>query len=328
MTAAPAMQRETVGLIVVPVWPLRPLIVLRRVAAGDEGRQPIDVARAFGRIALRRARLLRLMLLVLRLRLRVARDVGLRLARAERLFARAHPRLAVVVAVLESVIARVARVVVGPGVVVGPIGLRIALAELLLRRGNQTEIMFGVLIVIFGRDRITGGLRVASELNVLFRDVRRISANLHVRAVRLVYARHRIVTLAVLVAPAHALVLSVSHDSPVCQPLRCGGRCRHASPKSLALTTRAARRQPRPRPSSRKSNAAPFAARQVPICEAATPCRGSTAALPTSSLCMAASLVARPVHRTVEASRPKLANSLPGHPASFVRSIRAIGSPK
>src|SRR6266508_326572 len=43
---------------------------------------------------------------------------------------------------------------------------------------------------------------------------------------------------------------------------------------------------------------------------------------------MAASLVDRHVHRTDEASRPKSANRLPGHPASFVRSTRVAGSPK
>jgi hypothetical protein len=32
--------------------------------------------------------------------------------------------------------------------------------------------------------------------------------------------------------------------------------------------------------------------------------------------------------RTDEASRPDLANRLPGHPASFVRFVRTVGSPK
>ena len=185
MTTAPAMQRETVGLIVVSVRPLRSLIVLRlrRVAAGDEGRQPIDVARAFRCIRGPRARLLRLRLLVLWIRLRVARDVGLRLARAERLVARTHPRLAVVVAVLERIIARVAGVVVRPDVSIGPIALRVALAELLLRGGNQAEIMFGMLIVVLCGNRIARTLGVARELNIFFRDVRSCAANFDVRAV-------------------------------------------------------------------------------------------------------------------------------------------------
>jgi len=63
--------------------------------------------------------------------------------------------------------------------------------------------------------------------------------------------------------------------------------------------------------------------------EVATPCRDLTAALPTSSSSawQRLSLIAT-VHRTDEASRPELANRLPGHPASIVRSICAAGSPK
>src|SRR5581483_3273296 len=47
----------------------------------------------------------------------------------------------------------------------------VLLAELLLRGSDQTEIMLGVLIVIFGRDRIAGALRVTGKLDVLFRDM-------------------------------------------------------------------------------------------------------------------------------------------------------------
>ena len=48
---------------------------------------------------------------------------------------------------------------------------RLALAELLLGRGDQAEIMLGMLVVVFGRDRIAGGARVARELDVFFGDV-------------------------------------------------------------------------------------------------------------------------------------------------------------
>src|SRR5260370_11237183 len=73
MSAAAAAQRETVGLIVVAVLALvgtrRGLVLL---SAGDEGRQPVDVA--FGwRVALRRARGVGLAPLVLRGGLCVAR---------------------------------------------------------------------------------------------------------------------------------------------------------------------------------------------------------------------------------------------------------------
>ena len=57
MSAAPAVQGETVGLIVVAVLALvgtRMRLVL--LSAGDEGRQPVDVA-FVRRVALRLARL-------------------------------------------------------------------------------------------------------------------------------------------------------------------------------------------------------------------------------------------------------------------------------
>jgi hypothetical protein len=84
MSAAPAVQGETVGLIVVAVLALvGTWMRLVLLPAGDEGRQPVDVA--FGwRVALRRARLVGLALLVLREGLCVARDIGLRLAGAVR----------------------------------------------------------------------------------------------------------------------------------------------------------------------------------------------------------------------------------------------------
>ena len=49
--------------------------------------------------------------------------------------------------------------------------VRVALAELLLRRRDQAEIMLGVLIIVFRRHRIAGGLRVARELDVFLGDV-------------------------------------------------------------------------------------------------------------------------------------------------------------
>ena len=54
---------------------------------------------------------------------------------------------------------------------------------MLLRGGDQAEVMLGVLIIIFGCNRIAGTLRVARELNVLFRDMRCGAADLHVGTV-------------------------------------------------------------------------------------------------------------------------------------------------
>src|SRR5262249_13916124 len=69
--------------------------------------------------------------------------------------------------------------------------------------------------------RIAGRLRIARELDVFFRDMRRRSTNLDVRAIRLVDPRQWIVALAV--TPPHALVLTVSHGFFVRQPLLCDG---------------------------------------------------------------------------------------------------------
>ena len=185
MTPAPAMQREAIGrtvvailarLIALPIRTVRRLPLLRRrlrLAAGDEGRQPFDVF-VIGRLEvlvpglvvllwlrLRLRLLMRLLVLgrllvVLRLlivgRLRLlrllllARIVGLLLWR-ERLAA--HGRL-VIVAVVERVVGVVAallRLLLIEG--------RLGLPKVFLRGGDQAEIMFGVLVVIFCRDRIS-----------------------------------------------------------------------------------------------------------------------------------------------------------------------------
>ena len=82
MPPAPAVQRETVGLVVVAVLSLLGTLLRlmgRLLSAGDEGRQPVDVPFGGG-VALLRTRLV----LLLRERLGIARNVRLRLARAVR----------------------------------------------------------------------------------------------------------------------------------------------------------------------------------------------------------------------------------------------------
>ncbi len=107
--------------------------------------------------------------------------------------------------------------------------LRLVLPELLLGGRDQAEIMFGVLVVIFGGDGIAGRARVAGELDVFFGDVGRGAADLDVGSVGLVDPGHRvlaapvvvIVIVAVVVIPVtHPLVvvLTVSHVSPLFQP--------------------------------------------------------------------------------------------------------------
>ncbi len=66
---------------------------------------------------------------------------------------------------------------------VGPVG-RVGLAELLVRGGDEAQIVLGVLPVALRRDRVAGGLRVAGELQVFLGDVLRGAADLYVGAVR------------------------------------------------------------------------------------------------------------------------------------------------
>ncbi len=125
-------------------------------------------------LRLMRLILLRLMLIVLRLalikRLRLRR-VGL-----------AHLRLiiAVIVAVVGHIAAHsTARLLL--------LKIGLVLAKLFLRGGDQTEIMFSVLIIIFGGDRISGTLRIASELEIFLGNVRGRSPDFYVRPVGLVH---------------------------------------------------------------------------------------------------------------------------------------------
>ncbi len=125
-------------------------------------------------------RLVLLRLIVLLIVMLLARVVRLLLAWGERLAADLRLlTIAIVVAVIGS--AHLA------GRLLLVIGL--TLPELLLRRRDDAEIVFGVLIIIFRCDRIAGALRVASELEVLFRDVGRGSANFYVRPVGLIHSR-------------------------------------------------------------------------------------------------------------------------------------------
>src|SRR6202521_2491332 len=102
--------------------------------------------------------------------------------------------------------------------------MRILLTELRLRRGDEAEIVLGVLQIAFRRDGIARGLRIARELHILLGDVVGGAPDLHVGAVRLVHARQRIVTAATAAAAAaiagpHALLLSVSHRRSILRSL-------------------------------------------------------------------------------------------------------------
>jgi len=234
MAAAPAVQRETVAAAttVIAVRVALRLILLRlrllRLAAGNKGRQAVDVL-----IAGRRRRVLRPRLKMLLLRLVLRLMVLLRLvllmlllASVERLrlawrkwFA-GEMRLLVVVAV-EAVVADIAAHI---ALLLLLLVVGLALPVLLLGGGDQAKIMLGVLVVVFGSDRVAGTLRIAGELQVLFGDVRGLAADFNVRSTGLVHAGQRILVMTTFaVATPHALVLTVSHGLLFCQPPFCGG---------------------------------------------------------------------------------------------------------
>ena len=102
----------------------------------------------------------------------------------------------------------------------------VLLPELLLRRRDQAGIVLGVLEVVLGGDWIAGRLGIAGELKIFLGNVVCRSSDLHLWAIRLIdpcqwivmvmpAATAAVVALIVAVTSSHALVLSVSHDSPV-----------------------------------------------------------------------------------------------------------------
>jgi hypothetical protein len=200
MPPAAPVQRKAILLSIIAVravLPVRSVIaVLRllmlRLTAGDERGQAVDVSLIFRSRMLRprlEMRLLLMLLLLLRLIVRLivllvvmllARMIRLRLAWSERLAAEVWLlAFAVVVALI------------GPAHLAGLLLLVIglALAELFLRRSDDAEIVLGMLVVILRRDRIAGALRVTSELQILFGDVGRGSADFYVRPVRFIRPR-------------------------------------------------------------------------------------------------------------------------------------------
>ena len=100
--------------------------------------------------------------------LRIARQIGLRIAGAERrLLVRRGHAAHVLVALIAEVIAQIRSTTLGPEE-------RRVLPELLLGDGDQAQVMLGVLVVILRRDGIAGRLRVARQLDVFLGDMRRV----------------------------------------------------------------------------------------------------------------------------------------------------------
>src|SRR6185437_6384502 len=226
MPTAAAMHSEAILSAIALVVPVLSRILLRlAAAAGDESRQAADLVTAFVRAALWRLRLGLLLRPILELLvtwregLRIPRQVRLRL-RFPRRVARLvlpHVRLAVIIVAVKAFIGRALRLTALATLLRLLIVVGVLLTELFLGGGDQAEIVFGVLIIILGRNRIAGTLRITCKLDIFFRNMRCGTTDLHVWTVRLINARQRVLTLAVVSASPHAL-LTVSHDVPVRRP--------------------------------------------------------------------------------------------------------------
>ena len=208
MPSAAPVQRKAILLSIIAVRTVLPVrsaiallrLLMLRLTAGDERGQAVDVVTLIFRSRMLRPRLemrllmlllllwlivrlivlLILLLIVLLIVMLLTRMIRLRLAWGERLAAEVWLlAIAVVVALI------------GPAHLAGLLLLVIGLtlAELLLRRGDDAEIVLGMLVVILRRDRIAGALRITSELQIFFGDVGRGSADFYVRPVRFIRPR-------------------------------------------------------------------------------------------------------------------------------------------
>jgi len=189
MPPSPSMHAEPILTAVTLVVTVLCRILLRLATTSDERRQPADVLSAF------MAALVGLLLIRLRLMLwailhlliawwewlGIAWQVRLllRFARSIAWLVLAHERLGVVIVAVKSFVGvlRTGRALLLLWLLVV---IRVLLAELLLRRSDQTKIVLGMLIVVLGGNRIPRALRVARELDIFFRDVRSGAANFDV----------------------------------------------------------------------------------------------------------------------------------------------------
>jgi hypothetical protein len=197
VTSAPAVSKSILAAIALLVAILSG-ILLRLPAARNKGRKTADILSAFvaALVGLRIGLLLMLLMLLRaildllvtrRKRLGITRQIRLllRLSRRVAWFILAHERLTILFVSVEGVITRL-RLAAGRAALLMRlllIVIRVLLTKLLLRRGDQTEIMFSVLIVIFRSYRITRSLRVARELDVFFCDMRSGAADFDVGTV-------------------------------------------------------------------------------------------------------------------------------------------------
>jgi hypothetical protein len=141
------------------------------------------------------ARLLMRLLLMLRsiMHLLVARREWLGIARQVRLllglarrvarFVLPHERLAVVIVAIKAFVSSLLLLPAGRALLRLLVVVGVLLAELFLGRGDKAEIMFGMLVVIFGGHRIAGSLRVPRKLDIFFCNVRSGAADFDVGTV-------------------------------------------------------------------------------------------------------------------------------------------------
>jgi hypothetical protein len=189
VTATTPMQRETVALsleaiLTVALVRRRRCDLRRRRGASDEGRQALDVAVVvFGcsmlRVTTAKTRLLTKLLARLE-ELRVTRQIGLRITGTEGgLFAHARQTSGLVVNVVNHVFTPVVPAVHPTLAAEEGSGLPV----LVLRGGDQAEIMLRVLEIVLARNRISRRLRVARKLQVFVGNVGRGASYFDVRSV-------------------------------------------------------------------------------------------------------------------------------------------------
>jgi hypothetical protein len=175
------------------------------------------IALLLGPALLLRVRRLRLVLLMgraeLRLRLVLLGRRVVRLRRARRAGVWQLPDIGpgVLVLVVDKIVARTdvrPRIVLMLVLLLLLLVMRILLRELRLRRGDQPEVVLGVLEVALSRYWIARRLRIPRQLHILLGYVVGGSPDLHVGTVRLVDTRQRVMVAAI--AAAHSL-LTVPH---------------------------------------------------------------------------------------------------------------------
>jgi hypothetical protein len=75
---------------------------------------------------------------------------------------------------------------------------------------DDAVVVFGMLEIVLGQNRVAGGLGVAGQLHVFFSDVRRIAANFDIGTSRLEAPSQRVLAFAVVVIVAAALVMAAA----------------------------------------------------------------------------------------------------------------------